>query len=175
MKQLMGIKKSKISLSGIPEDHLIKYLILFGAIIRFLIAPFSASEDLLRWWMHAIYFLTYGSDFYYYDQKFGKAPIWLFISAFIYLIVSPLTDSPDTPIWKFTIKIPLIFADLATGYLLYKIFKDKKGLKAAALYIFNPVAIYVSAIYGQIDPLLVFFLLYSVYMLEKNQVEKGFY
>lgn len=58
------------------------------------------------------------------------------------------------------IKIPPILADLAVGYLLYRIAvgwlaprRDalRLGLLAAALYLFNPVTWYDSALWGQVD------------------------
>ena len=53
------------------------------------------------------------------------------------------------------VKLPSILADLGIGFLIYGYFKDlnkqKLGLKLSALWLFNPVIWYNSAIWGQTD------------------------
>ncbi len=69
-------------------------------------------------------------------------------------------------------KLPAILADLATGYLIYKILKkkasDKWSLAGAALYIFNPAVFANSTLWGQVDSLTAFFSLLAIYLLEEN-------
>ncbi|HTS14027.1 MAG TPA: hypothetical protein VMH24_00040, partial [Candidatus Sulfotelmatobacter sp.] len=71
-------------------------------------------------------------------------------------VVLPL---PDTIVGGL-IKLPAIAADLGIAYLLYRLVRrwlgarsDARGaaLGAAALYLFNPVTWYDSALWGQID------------------------
>lgn len=74
----------------------------------------------------------------------------------------------------FVFKLPAILADLATGYLVYKIVENIKGKKFAlissALYVFNPAIIANSTLWGQADSLTILFSLLSVYFLDKNWV-----
>jgi len=66
-------------------------------------------------------------------------------------------------------KLPAILADLATGYLIYKIvdkLKDRKwALISSAVYLFNPAIWANSALWGQADSLTAFFALLSIYLL----------
>ncbi len=64
------------------------------------------------------------------------------------------------------LKLPAIFADLGTGWLLYKIIRARSGkfpLLLSSLYLFNPAVIYISSVWGQIESLTIFFLIYSLY------------
>jgi predicted membrane-bound dolichyl-phosphate-mannose-protein mannosyltransferase len=69
-------------------------------------------------------------------------------------------------------KLPAIFADLATGYLIYVIVKklrdQKAALLAAALYIFNPAILVNSTLWGQVDSLTALFSLLAVYLIDLN-------
>jgi hypothetical protein len=64
------------------------------------------------------------------------------------------------------VKIPSILSDIGIGLLLAKFAErhnpDLKGV-VLALYLFNPLTIYLSAVYGQFDPVFVFLLLASLY------------
>jgi len=50
-------------------------------------------------------------------------------------------------------KLPAIFTDVATGYLIYKVVKDIKGVKwgqiGTILYLFNPAIFVNSTLWGQ--------------------------
>lgn len=66
------------------------------------------------------------------------------------------------------LKLPAIFADLGIGILLYQMFAKKRtALLVSALYLLNPAIIYVSAVWGQIESIPLFFLLLSYYFLAR--------
>lgn len=66
------------------------------------------------------------------------------------------------------LKLPSIIADLGIGYLIFALTKKKL---LALLYLFNPAVIYVSAVWGQIESVTLFFLLLSYFFLtgKKNR------
>ncbi|MBU0998266.1 hypothetical protein KJ570_01955 [Patescibacteria group bacterium] len=72
------------------------------------------------------------------------------------------------------LKLPSILSDLGIGYLIYKIFKDEKkekvGIVASLVYLFNPVVWYNSAIWGQTDAFINFFALLAFYLLLKRKL-----
>jgi Gpi18-like mannosyltransferase len=74
--------------------------------------------------------------------------------------------------WEYILKIPAIIADLASAYLVYRML-DKESpvrqLTATAIYAFFPPALLVGAFWGQVDSILAFFLLYTVYFLSKDR------
>ncbi|HEY5488725.1 MAG TPA: hypothetical protein VIK00_02720, partial [Candidatus Limnocylindrales bacterium] len=75
-------------------------------------------------------------------------------------ILAPLAGGDAGSVIAALIKIPPILCDVAIGYVLYRIVKSWRGehpdanrlaLIAAAIYLFNPVTWYDSAIWGQTD------------------------
>lgn len=63
------------------------------------------------------------------------------------------------------LKLPAILADLGIGYLIFKITRKKL---LALLYLFNPAVFYVSAVWGQIESLPIFFLILSYFLLPRR-------
>lgn len=74
--------------------------------------------------------------------------------------------------FKFWLRIPAILADLGSLLLVAKIF-GASNLKiepmALMLLAICPISIFVSGFHGQVDPVMVFFLLLSLYIIEKRQ------
>lgn len=74
--------------------------------------------------------------------------------------------------WEYILKIPAIVADLASAYLVYRML-DKESpvrqLSATAIYAFFPPALLVGAFWGQVDSILAFFLLLTVYFLSRGR------
>ncbi len=67
-------------------------------------------------------------------------------------------------------KIPSIAADIGVSLLLYKMVLKYKnshidGLYAVIFYLFNPFVLYTSALWGQIESISIFFVLWSYYVL----------
>lgn len=77
-------------------------------------------------------------------------------------------------IFPFTLllyKLPAMLADLATGYLIYKItlkYSPKYARLFAALFLFNPAIIANSTFWGQVDVLTAFFSLLTIYLLPQK-------
>lgn len=74
------------------------------------------------------------------------------------------------------LKLAANISDLITGFLIYKIVKEKINIKmgnvAALMYIFNPGFIFNSAIWGQYDSIAILFLTASIYycLIKKSPV-----
>lgn len=68
-------------------------------------------------------------------------------------------------------KIPAIIFDLVLAYLIYlfakKLFpkENKKQIIAVALILFNPIFIYMSSLWGQIESIVLSFFLVAIYLL----------
>jgi len=78
------------------------------------------------------------------------------------------------------IKIPMIFADIVTGLLIYSLIKKvnkKLALASFFLYTLNPVVIFDGSVWGQVDGILTLFLFLSAYFLidKKNIVWSIFF
>ncbi|MUG46572.1 phospholipid carrier-dependent glycosyltransferase [Paenibacillus woosongensis] len=74
-------------------------------------------------------------------------------------------------------KLPSILADLAAGYLLYRVgcrkFGGRLGWALATVYLFNPAVLINSAGWGQADAFYALFLISSLTALSERRLEKS--
>jgi hypothetical protein len=82
--------------------------------------------------------------------------------------------------WTITdlLKLPAILADLATGYLIYRLVLDlgaskHRALVGAALFVFNPISWFDSTVWGQVDSFGVVFLLLGLRELWHDHPERA--
>jgi dolichyl-phosphate-mannose-protein mannosyltransferase len=82
---------------------------------------------------------------------------------------------PDVLLYK----LPAIFADLLTGFLIYKIVNklknEKWGIISSALYIFNPAILANSTLWGQIDSITSLLSILSIYFAPINFFLSSFF
>ena len=119
-------------------------------------------------------------NFYDTDAFTDYAPGYLYILWFIGeaknlfqdLGIITLTNKQ----YEFILKLPSIVADLASAYLLYKLLEGQKQearVAAALAYLLLPVTWFTGAVWGQVDSLLAFFLLLSLYFIGKGRPIAG--
>jgi len=69
-------------------------------------------------------------------------------------------------------KIPAIFADLFTGFLIYKVIAKSKGEKwgviGSIIYVFNPAIFANSALWGQVDSLTSLTSILAIYLMPSS-------
>ncbi|MCH8920525.1 MAG: hypothetical protein IIA23_07450 [Chloroflexi bacterium] len=109
-------------------------------------------------------------NFYSGDFLSDWTPGYLYVLWLIGSLDSLFSFSGDQ-FW-YALKLPSIAADLASAYLLYRILEGHKpGIRvgAAALYLLHPVILLVGPVWGQVDSLLAFFLLLTVYYLARKR------
>lgn len=76
----------------------------------------------------------------------------------------------------FLFKLPYLFFDVASAFLLAGLFKDVTKKKLAfSLWMFNPVTLYATFMLGQLDILPVFFTILSCYMIKKGSFGWGLF
>jgi hypothetical protein len=154
--------------------------ILIALAIRLAFAPFTAHNDMLVWYIAA---KNIENGFGLYSSKyFTYPPIWGYLSYFTTFPISnffgglsfvaipnseqltslgygmsPTPSILTTETFNLLIKVPLISCDLVLGCVLYKYLSrsldQKKAIWGLRLWLFNPLVISVSAIYGQMDVL----------------------
>jgi len=120
------------------------------------------------------------------EDAWGYFPLGYIILGTFHWLFLPLLPGFDGEKWLegyyafravFLAKVPYLVFDIAIGWLLYKYFKDKRdtytsgqGDRAAfafKLWWLNPVVIFASYIYGQIDVMMTFFTFSGVYLAER--------
>jgi len=178
----------------------INNVLLIGLILRvFLIIISKWHPDLLNHIDWGIRFLNLGPRKFYENifwgvswpnQPFGTMLLFAFsaickniIFSFIELLNQTFSFFPsfiipfiEANIHAWMVKMPFILADIGLGYLIYKIvleFRPKFAVLAASLFIFNPVLIYNSAIWGQTDSLINLLALSGIYLVFRKHYFSG--
>jgi hypothetical protein len=165
----------------------ISILVLLGCglIVRLLLAyvilPDSyGSRDIFSYayWAHAIANVGIG-NLYASVQGVDYPPGYLYVLWLIGEVGRTIAAAANMDALRVTaslIRIPTILFDLCAGFLLYLIARmwatnsanaERIALMAAAIYLFNPVALYDSAIWGQTDAIGACFALLAVIALTK--------
>ncbi len=179
-----------------------KLLFIFMAafLLRFFLIPIAFHGDLnnnISWGNEAV---AGGLKNFYERQTWqfsapNQPPVYILLfgaTSFIYKTVldlswtlnSKLAVFPSSFIWfwelkgmVYLVKLPSILADLGIGFVIYKFFKDKQkeklGISIAALWLFNPITWYNSAVWGQTDAIVNLFGLISILSILKGKLEKG--
>jgi Gpi18-like mannosyltransferase len=79
--------------------------------------------------------------------------------------------------WVYTVivKLPAILADVAAAIMLFKLSRKQLGesmaLFAAAAYAFNPAVLIDSAVWGQVDSILVLLVISAIYLIYTDKLE----
>lgn len=149
-----------------------KFLFLVFIVLRislFFLPGFETDVNAWKSWAERLNSLG-PSDFYSSDYFSDYFPGYLYILWFmgiIYKFILPNFSFADFRFELF-IKLVTLCFEIGTAFFIYKI-TDKfiprfKNL-AAILYLANPASIFNSSIWGQIDGIFTFFLVYSSYLL----------
>jgi len=79
----------------------------------------------------------------------------------------------NLPYLDIMFKIPIIIADIMIGVMLYRMIREEinedKGKKAMLLWIYNPLVIFISSIWGMFDSITTLFVMLSLYYLKKGK------
>jgi Gpi18-like mannosyltransferase len=178
----------------------IRNILLLGLLLRlFLVIISGWHPDLLNHIDWGIRFLNLGPQKFYENifwgvswpnQPFGTMLLFAFsaicknlIFGFIEFLNQSFSFFPsfiipfiEANIHAWMVKFPFILADIGLGFLIYKIvieFKPKLATLAASLFLFNPVLIYNSAIWGQTDSLINLLALSGIYLVFKKNYFSG--
>lgn len=174
--------------------------VLIGLGIRLILAPFfmhawdigtilEASQQFLngenvyRHVTESTYLLRQSTGLPFYYHGFAYLPQTLLIFAPLYQLytlifpvehldlraVEPVIPYPQIYVFLLLIKIPIILTDVAVIYLL-----SKRTLKIGLFYALNPYVLFITAIWGNFDPLVGLFLLVSYLCFDERRFLSGF-
>jgi Gpi18-like mannosyltransferase len=113
-------------------------------------------------------------DFYDTDFFTDYAPGYLYMLWLVGELHEIFTFTPGQ--YEYVLKLPSIIADVGSAYLLYRYLEEKRmevRLAAALGYLIFPASWFIGAVWGQVDSLLAFFLLLSIYFLGKGKPVHG--
>lgn len=178
------------------------YLLILGLVIRIAISLFSLqfreNTDVLRYrdWGKIAYLYSLKDTYTDTYLQFGTFPnnqppgSLYILSAFYHLdimaskIIIKILHAPEGSIqWingsmlNFFLRIPSILCDLLISYGIYFFIRKRKqintALFASALFLFNPVIIYNSSFWGQMDSINNLFFLACLFSFFKKRLVFG--
>ncbi len=153
--------------------------LILGTALRELFAPFTGHPFDFELWIRIGYYVSRGGDPYVatapvpnlsfpgatFMTWIGYPPTWAFFQAAIYKFYSLLGVS-DRFVYYFLIKQPMIIGDILCGYLIYRIVSDfsgsQSGKSAFLFWMFCPLTILISSVWGMFDQIILVLVLSSV-------------
>ncbi len=150
----------------------IAFVLAFGLAFRLILATlpgFGVDLGTFQAWANQ---LAAAGPWNFYDTDFfvDYAPGYLYVLWLIGGLHKLFNFTPEQ--YEYVLKLPAIAADVAAAFLLYKILDSQKleiRLGAAALYLLFPAGLLIGAVWGQVDSLLAFLLLLSLYFIAKDR------
>lgn len=117
-------------------------------------------------------------QFYSADFFSDYPPLYLYILGFIGLLKKLFGIATYSPVHILLLKFPAILADMGIGAIIYVSGKKHVGIQSAlalaSLYMFQPVIILNTCLWGQIDSVFVFPLLLMCMFFERQLLFPGF-
>ena len=154
----------------------IAVVLLAGFLLRLLLASLPGFEIDLGTFQAWSLQLADRGPWNFYDVGFFAD----YMPGYLYILwlIGGLNDlfQFDSGEFHYVLKLPAVFADLASAYLLYWILEGQRPLLrlgAPALYLLFPATLLIGPVWGQVDSLLVFFLLLCVYYLGRGRPVAG--
>jgi len=155
----------------------------FRLALVYLLFPDSRyNGDIQAYVNWALQLATVGPRNFYRTEPTDYLPGYLYVLWLVGVVAHILgriwvADATQFAIWL--IKIPPVLFDACSGFMLYWLAKncfstahrESAGITAAAIYIFNPVTVYDSAVWGQTDAAGAAIILVALISLWRSQPE----
>lgn len=162
------------------------FKILLTAVIFLRVILFSLPSfytDMSAWESWSYRLVSVGPPNFYSENYFSDYfPGYLYIlwvAGGFYHLIFPNLSFADLK-FETMIKLITLAFDIATSYYIYKIvnnYSKKLSKLSAVLYLANPAVIFNSSIWGQIDGIFTFFIVYSCFLLTevKKPIASSFF
>lgn len=171
---------NEVAVQKNPRNWLSLSCILFlGLVVRYVCAKFDSGYAVdmgcFSYWADSVYKDGFGN--FYNAGTFADYPpgymyiLWI-VGLFRHLI-------PGLSVGTVALKMPAMLCDLATGALIYKLarkrFNEKTSLYFVCLYIFNPVMLMDSAMWGQVDSIFTLCLAIMITLVAEKKLIPAYY
>ena len=154
-------------------------ILILGVVVRELLAPFTGHPFDLELWIRIGYYMSKGINPYSatapvaglsfpgatYMTWIGYPPTWAFFQVTLYKLYETIGINSRFFYYSL-IKQPMIIGDMLSGYIVYRIIESYVGAKSArhafAFWMFCPVIILVSSVWGMFDQIILVLVLSSI-------------
>jgi len=138
--------------------------------------PFAFWLDINLFKAWAVALVQQGLPNFYSFANSDYPPAYLYILWLVgktYQFFDPTFSHTDRLLLVSLLKLPCILANVGSAFLIAQILKPytstHKAYKIALIYAFNPLMIFVSAIWGQVDGVMVLLMSMMFYLIEQNR------
>lgn len=157
-----------------------------GLILREILSPFTGHPFDFELWVRIGYYVSRGNDPYVRTfpvsglsfpgaglmSWIGYPPTWAFFQAGIYKFYAAL--GVDNRFLDYLIvKQPMIIGDMVSAYMLYRIIGSysgtTKGIRAFTFWMFCPLTIVISSIWGMFDQIILVLVLASIFLISETK------
>lgn len=143
-------------------------LLSSGFLVRLFVSVFfsTETEDTANYHRVALTLLHGGHLYANTHGIYPYPPPW----ALVEVIAALASAAWHVPFVVCVTLLPIL-ADIATGYLVYRLLEARfeVALAALVLYVFNPLTIMITSLHGQFDSLPIFFVLLAVYFTRRGR------
>ena len=169
-------------------EYALFFILMVAFTLRIVLAPiakgFEGDVYLFREW-GKIMSSNIGDFYKIANENLGIAdypPLYMYVMGIVMKLVGIFNVEISGNFGQIVTKFPPIIADLACGVLIYRIcsklsrtkegqwLKPKWSVFFAALYLFNPMILFDSVVWGQMDSFLTLFILLAIYSLMRHRV-----
>jgi hypothetical protein len=164
---------------SIPSVRSLLPWLVAGGIIRVVLAPFTSHPyDMAAWISHQLRLFDAGLNPFF-NWKYSAPMLALLLLTYLPVhATTVLFHVPQILAQQFWIKTPFIAADLILAVVLGRcvgcVTRSQSAARLASiLWLFNPVAIFFTAVHGQVDALSAALLLIAVLFLFRGSESKA--
>ena len=153
-----------------PWPVLVGVAAVLSLVVKVIIALRThGTNDVLYWERFLATANSAGGIHLYHSLSYFNHPPFMIHLLRVLGFMSGLTGLPF-PFW---IRVPAILADLCSVFLVWKLLEAGGGKTFAPLAVFlmalSPASIMVSGFHGNTDPLMIFFVLLSIFLVNKSE------
>jgi len=177
-EKMTNIAKAPLELDS-HRFHLgLAIALVFHLILLSFPIAFWIDMNLFKAW--SLDLVQQGISHFYSYSNCDYPPAYLYILWLIgkiYQLVDPTLSHRDGLLLMAMIKLPPILADIGAAWLIAQILKPHTSLqnahKLALLYAFNPLMLFVSALWGQVDGVMILLMLGAFYLIQQNYLVRS--
>lgn len=178
------VEGNKVLVRQDMKFQVINILLLLGAafIIKTILAVryegYTTDMNCFKVWSDMIYDNGI-TKFYYVDEGNGYPPGYLFVLWIVAVIRHAFGIETGSDMGLFLIKLFPMLCDLGAGFVIYllakKRFSEGMSIALSAIYVLNPMVVFDSSVWGQVDGVFTLTVLLTCYLcMEQKRIPAYF-
>ena len=157
----------------IRKIYIVPIVVLF--IIQSVLSLWTGQPYDMKVWFQTGVWMNQGANIYAPPNHIGYPPLWAFWCALAYNVYNFFGNNIE--LWRFTVKLPVIFAQFALAFVIGKYVETPFGLRPARQVCWIILGwsffIYVGAVWGQINALSALLTFLAFYAVTSHKTKAG--